>query len=103
VVLPSGDCIAVRFDALSYVYATPGNTAFQVGAFSFDIEELSDGTVQYTMYNKAGWHSLLGGLNGDLGDHNRDAPFPMEEHYKVGGNVWQIFQWRGKKPCGCQK
>jgi RHS repeat-associated protein len=80
----------------------PGNTAFQVGAFSFDITDMGDGTVQYTMYNKAGWHSLLGGLNGNLGDHDRQPAFPMHKSSQFGGNVRQMFQWRGSKPCGCQ-
>jgi hypothetical protein len=79
----------------------PSNTAFQVGAFSFDINDLGSGNVQYTMYNKAGWHSLLGGLNGSLGDHDRDSAFPMHHMGKFGGNVRQMFQWQGKKPCGC--
>jgi len=80
----------------------PNNTAFQVGAFSFDINDMGDGTVQYTMYNKAGWHSLLGGLNGSLGDHDRQPALPMHKMSRYGGNVRQMFQWRGPKPCGCK-
>jgi RHS repeat-associated protein len=80
----------------------PSNAAFQVGAFSFDITEMEDGTVQYTMYNKAGWYSLLGGLNFGLGDHDRESSLPVQEMNGFGGNVRQMFQWKGKKPCGCQ-
>lgn len=79
----------------------PSNTAFQVGAFSFDITDMGDGTVQYTMYNKAGWYSLTGGLNRGRGDHDRQPAFPMHEATQFGGNIRQIFQSRRPKPCGC--
>jgi hypothetical protein len=81
-----------------YAFTTgdPSNTAFQVGAFSFDITDMGDGTVQYTMYNKAGWHSLLGGLNGSIGDHDRQPALPMHNMTQHGGNVRQKFQWGGQ-------
>jgi RHS repeat-associated protein len=87
----------------AFTAGDPSNTAFQVGAFSFDINDMGDGTVTYTMYNKAGWHSLLGGLNGSLGDHDRQPALPMHKMRQVGGNVRQMFQSRGPKPCGCEK
>ena len=77
----------------------PTSTAFQVGAFSTDIQEMPDGTLQYTMYNKAGWHSLLGGLNGNIGDHDRQAAFPMHEQHDFGGNIRQMFRGTGPNPC----
>ncbi len=86
-----------------YLFTTynPSNTAFQVGAFSFDITDMGDDTVLYTMYNKAGWYSLTGGLNLGMGDHDRQPNVPMHMANQFGGNVRQIFKWRGPKPCGC--
>src|SRR5260221_7112865 len=55
-------------------WSTLGSAAFQVGNFSTDITSNPDGTVTYTMYNKAGWTSLLGGTNFGHGDHEND-PF----------------------------
>jgi RHS repeat-associated protein len=85
-------------------WSTLGSTAFEVGAFSTDITENSNGTVTYNMYNKAGIHSLLGGLNFGHGDHEYD-PYThlpnMDESHGVGGNVRQLFTWTGPKPSAC--
>lgn len=80
-------------------WSTLGNTAFEVGAFSFDINDMGNGMVRYRMYNKSGWHSLLGGLNGSYGDHELNPDFPMHEIHGYGGNVRQMFEWIGPKPC----
>ena len=77
----------------------PGQPPFQVGAFSTDIKDLGNGTVQYTMYNKADWTSLLGGINFGRGDHERAPVFPMAPMHRYGGNVRQMFQGIGPNPC----
>jgi RHS repeat-associated protein len=78
----------------------PSSAAFQVGAFSTGITENADGTITYTMYNKADWHSLSGGISPDSWEHETDA-MPMHEINGVGGSVRQMFQWTGAKPAGC--
>ena len=80
--------------------ADPSSAAFQVGAFTTDVQQMPDGGVQYTMYNKAGWHSLLGGLNMGIGDHNVQAALPMHDMDQFGGNVRQVFVGDGPNPCG---
>lgn len=98
----------ITFPTLAgYILTTqdPSSAAFQVGAFSTDITSNPDGTVTYTMYNKAGWHSLLGGLNGSHGDHENDpfTDFPnVDENHGFGGNVRQKFTWTGPKPSACK-
>jgi hypothetical protein len=52
---------------------------------------MGDGTLQYTMYDKAGWHSLLGGLNGNLVTTNRQRALPMYKSWQFGRNVRQMF------------
>lgn len=77
----------------------PGSTAFQVGAFSADLQDNGNGTLTYTMYNKAGWHSLFGGLNFGIGDHELQPAFPMHMMSQFGGNVRQMFQATIANPC----
>lgn len=84
--------------------STLGSAAFQVGNFSTDIKQNPDGTITYTMYNKAGWTSLLGGANFGHGDHEND-PFTdlpnIDANHGFGGNVRQKFTWTGSKPAAC--
>ena len=97
-----GDVQNIRFETIpAYLTTTndPSSTAFQVGAFSTDVRDLGNGTVQYTMYNKAGWHSLMGGLNPPSWDHDRQDAFPMHEMNRFGGDVRQMFQGTGPNPC----
>jgi hypothetical protein len=97
-----GDAENIDFSTIpAYLTTTndPTSTAFQVGAFSTDIHEMPDGTLQYTMFNKTGWHSLFGGLNGNIGDHNRQGAFPMHGMHDFGGNIRQMFKGTGPNPC----
>ena len=80
----------------------PSNTAFEVGAFSFDINDIGDGMVQYRMYNKSGLHSLIGHFP-FIHDHELPPDSSMQETHSFGGNIRQLFEWQGPKPCGCNK
>jgi RHS repeat-associated protein len=72
----------------------PSSTAFQVGGFTADIEDMG-AAMRVTLYNNASWTSLLG-MNVGL-DHERVQNWP---NHGYGGNVRQMFEWIEMKPCG---
>jgi RHS repeat-associated protein len=91
----NGGTFGGHLHAAFHTVSIPGSVAFQMGGFGYDAINNNNGTVTYTIRNRASLRSLLYGI--------RYIPeLPRGGRLHLFGNIDQAFIWTEPIPC-CQR